>query len=116
MVGSHLVRLVLHGVCCFYVLFDNLGKHILNCVCLPAMTNITSNKASTHTQNLLALALYNATNKKPALFAFFGEGTFGRPKRYNWAFRPSPQLGRVLHIVNLQPDCTINYQLQTAHF
>ena len=55
------------------------------------MSNIVSNTASTHIQNLLALALNNAIlQKKPALFGIFLRGgTFGRFKRYNWAFCPN---------------------------
>ena len=51
------------------------------------MTNIVSNTALAHVQNLLALALDNAILQKN--LHFLRGGTFGRFKRYNWAFRPS---------------------------
>ena len=53
------------------------------------MTNIVSNKASTHTQNLFVLALDNCIIKRKKKPALFGGGTFGKLKWYNSAFRPA---------------------------
>ena len=60
MVDSHLVRLILHSLLFFYILFDDFGKHILNCQL--ANNDKHSNRALTHIQNLLVL--HNAIKQK----------------------------------------------------